>query len=54
MPRKAIEHARVLEYLARLEWRVRTMAPDAPPPDAFSSTSTTLRKHGPKAYYGQK
>ena len=30
---KAIENARVLEYLARLEWRVRTMAPDAPAPD---------------------
>ncbi|HJR61221.1 MAG TPA: L-ribulose-5-phosphate 4-epimerase AraD [Vicinamibacterales bacterium] len=50
----AIEHARVLEYLARLEWRVRTMAPDAPVPDRFLIDKHYLRKHGPKAYYGQK
>jgi L-ribulose-5-phosphate 4-epimerase len=51
---KAIENARVLEYLARLEWRVRSMAPDAPPPDRFLIDKHYLRKHGPKAYYGQK
>ena len=51
---KAIENARVLEYLARLEWRVRTMAPDAPLPDRFLIDKHYLRKHGPKAYYGQK
>ena len=51
---KAIENARVLEYLARLEWRVRTMAPDAPPPDQFLVDKHYLRKHGPGAYYGQK
>jgi L-ribulose-5-phosphate 4-epimerase len=51
---KAIENARVLEYLARLEWRVRTMAPDAEPPDSFLIDKHYLRKHGPKAYYGQK
>jgi L-ribulose-5-phosphate 4-epimerase len=51
---KAIENARVLEYLARLEWRVRTMAPDASPPDRFLVDKHYLRKHGPKAYYGQK
>jgi L-ribulose-5-phosphate 4-epimerase len=51
---KAIEHARVLEFLARLEWRVRTMAPDAPAPDAFLIDKHYLRKHGPKAYYGQQ
>ncbi len=50
----AIEHARVLEYLARLEWRVRTMAPDASPPDRFLVDKHYSRKHGPKAYYGQK
>jgi L-ribulose-5-phosphate 4-epimerase len=50
----AIEHARVMEYLARLEWRVRTMAPDAPPPERFLIDKHYLRKHGPKAYYGQK
>jgi len=51
---KAIEHARVLEYVARLEWRVRMMAPDAPAPERFLIDKHSLRKHGPKAYYGQK
>lgn len=49
----AIEHARVLEYLARLEWRVRTIAPDASPPERFLIDRHYLRKHGPAAYYGQ-
>jgi L-ribulose-5-phosphate 4-epimerase len=51
---KAIENARVLEYLARVEWRVRTMAPAAGVPDSFLIEKHYLRKHGPKAYYGQK
>jgi L-ribulose-5-phosphate 4-epimerase len=51
---KAIENARVLEYLARLEWRVRTMAPEAVPPDRFLIEKHFTRKHGPRAYYGQK
>lgn len=51
---KAIEHARVLEYLARLEWRVRTMAPGATPPEQFLIDKHYLRKHGPAAYYGQQ
>jgi len=51
---KAIENARVLEYLARLEWRVRTMTPDAQPPERFLVDKHYLRKHGPKAYYGQQ
>ena len=50
----AIERAEVLEYLARLEWRVRTLAPDAPQPESFLVDKHFLRKHGPKAYYGQK
>jgi L-ribulose-5-phosphate 4-epimerase len=51
---RAIENARVLEYLARLEWRLRTLSPDAPEPDAFLVDKHYLRKHGAKAYYGQK
>ena len=51
---KAVENARVLEYLARLEWRVRTIAPGAEPPESFLVDKHYLRKHGPKAYYGQK
>jgi L-ribulose-5-phosphate 4-epimerase len=50
---KAVENARVLEYLARLEWRVRTIAPNAEPPDDFLVDKHYRRKHGPKAYYGQ-
>lgn len=50
---KAVENARVLEYLARLEWRVRTIAPDAEPPDDFLVDKHYRRKHGAKAYYGQ-
>ena len=53
-PSAAIENARVLEYLARLEWRARTMVPDAPRPDPFLIDKHYLRKHGPGAYYGQK
>ena len=53
-PATAIENARVLEYLARLEWRVRTIAPDAAPPERCLIDQHYLRKHGPKAYYGQK
>lgn len=51
--RKAVENARVLEYLARLEWRVRTIAPGAEPPDDFLIDKHYRRKHGPRAYYGQ-
>ena len=52
-PFKAIEHAEVLEYVARLEWRVRTMSPDAERPASCLVDRHYLRKHGPKAYYGQ-
>ena len=50
----AIEHARVLEFLARIEWRVRALAPDAAPPDSYLVDKHYRRKHGPKSYYGQK
>ena len=51
---KAIEHAEVLEYVARVEWRVRALDPDAPRPDVFLVDKHHLRKHGPSAYYGQR
>lgn len=38
----------------RLEWRVRTLAPDAPLPDEFLIDRHFTRKHGPTAYYGQR
>ncbi len=49
----AIENAQVLEFLARMDWRARTMAPDAPRPDQFLIDKHFLRKHGKAAYYGQ-
>jgi L-ribulose-5-phosphate 4-epimerase len=53
-PFTAIEHAEVLEYLARVEWRGRALSPDAPRPDDFLVQKHHARKHGPSAYYGQK
>jgi L-ribulose-5-phosphate 4-epimerase len=50
----AVENARVLEYLARLDWRVQAIAPDASPPDRFLIDKHYRRKHGAGAYYGQK
>jgi L-ribulose-5-phosphate 4-epimerase len=50
----AVEHARVLEYIARLEWRILSAAPDAARPDRFLIDKHYQRKHGPKAYYGQQ
>jgi L-ribulose-5-phosphate 4-epimerase len=52
-PFDAIEHAEILEFLARIEWRVRTMTPGAPRPDACLVDKHHRRKHGPSAYYGQ-
>ncbi|MDQ3171692.1 MAG: L-ribulose-5-phosphate 4-epimerase AraD [Acidobacteriota bacterium] len=53
-PFKAVEHAEIMEFLARLEWRVRTLAPDAARPDACLVDRHFTRKHGPGSYYGQK
>jgi L-ribulose-5-phosphate 4-epimerase len=53
-PFEAIERAQALEYVARLEWRVRALNPDAPRPDACLVDKHHSRKHGPAAYYGQK
>jgi L-ribulose-5-phosphate 4-epimerase len=53
-PFKAIEHAEALEYIARIDWRARALAPDAPRPDACLVAKHHRRKHGPSAYYGQR
>lgn len=50
----AIDHAEALEFVARLEWRVRALAPDAPRPEACLIDRHHTRKHGPSAYYGQR
>jgi L-ribulose-5-phosphate 4-epimerase len=53
-PLMAVEHARVLELLARLDIMGRLVAPDAPRPSADLVDKHYLRKHGGNAYYGQK
>jgi len=53
-PFEAIERAEALEFVARLEWRVRALNADAPRPDACLVDKHHSRKHGPAAYYGQK
>jgi L-ribulose-5-phosphate 4-epimerase len=52
-PHAAVEHALVLEYLARIAIGMRLLGPDAPPPDVHLIDKHYLRKHGPGAYYGQ-
>ena len=53
-PAEAVEHADVLEYIARLAYRsVLLGAPDAGIP-AYLSEHHYLRKHGPRASYGQR
>lgn len=49
----AIEHARVLEFLARLECRILSMGGSAARPDGFLIDKHYWRKHGPSKYYGQ-
>jgi L-ribulose-5-phosphate 4-epimerase len=51
---EAVEHARVLEYVARMEARIRLLAPAVPPPDVFLVDRHYRRKHGKGSYYGQR
>ena len=51
---EAVEHAHVLEYLARTECIRRLIAPDAAPPAQYLVDKHFRRKHGRDAYYGQK
>lgn len=50
---QAIEHAELLEFIARIEWRARSLNPDAPRPCGYLIDKHHSRKHGPTAYYGQ-
>jgi L-ribulose-5-phosphate 4-epimerase len=53
-PAEAVEHADVLEYIARLAFRsVLLGAPEAGIPP-YVKEHHYLRKHGPKATYGQR
>jgi L-ribulose-5-phosphate 4-epimerase len=49
----AIENARVLEFLARLECRILSMGGEVARPDEFLINKHYRRKHGPSKYYGQ-
>jgi L-ribulose-5-phosphate 4-epimerase len=51
---EAVDRADVLEFLARMEFRRRGIAPDAPEPADFLINKHFSRKHGKGAYYGQK
>ena len=53
-PFKAVEHAEVRVASARMEWRVRLLNPGAARPAPFLVDKHHQRKHGPRAYYGQK
>jgi len=50
---EAVERARVLEWLARMDIIGRSVAPNAPRPAPYLVDRHYTRKHGPSAYYGQ-
>ena len=49
----AIEHAKVLEFVARMECRILAMGPVDRPAE-YLINKHYRRKHGPSAYYGQR
>lgn len=51
---QAVKASRVLEFLARMEITVRSVAPDAARPADYLIDRHYLRKHGTDAYYGQR
>ena len=53
-PAEAVEHADVLEYIARLAFRTVTLNAAAGPIPVHVSEHHYQRKHGPKATYGQR
>ncbi len=53
-PADAVEHADVLEYIARLAFRTVALNSSALPIPAHVSEHHYQRKHGPKATYGQR
>jgi L-ribulose-5-phosphate 4-epimerase len=52
-PAEAVEHADVLEYIARLAWRSMLLQASESGIPAYVSEHHYQRKHGPKATYGQ-
>ena len=53
-PADAVEHADVLEYIARLAFRSTLLGASAVGIPAYVTEHHSQRKHGPKATYGQK
>jgi L-ribulose-5-phosphate 4-epimerase len=53
-PEDAVEHADVLEYIARLAFRSILLEASEAGIPAYVSEHHYLRKHGPKATYGQR
>ena len=52
-PEKAVENAIVLEFAAQMALAGLAIAPEMTPIPAYLLDKHFLRKHGPKAYYGQ-
>jgi L-ribulose-5-phosphate 4-epimerase len=50
----AVHNAVVLEFIARLAGETLRLNPKTPPMQSVLLDKHFLRKHGPKAYYGQK
>ena len=51
---EAVHNAVVLEEVAKMAVYTTQIAPDAQPAPQYVLDKHFLRKHGPKAYYGQK
>jgi L-ribulose-5-phosphate 4-epimerase len=51
---KAVENAIVLEFCAQMALNSLSLSPNIPPIPQALLDKHFLRKHGPKAYYGQK
>lgn len=53
-PAEAVEHADLLEFIARLAWRTSLLGLAADPLPEYIAVHHHRRKHGPNATYGQK
>jgi L-ribulose-5-phosphate 4-epimerase len=53
-PRKAVYHAVIVEFLAKMEVHASQLNPQAPRPSEHLIDKHYFRKHGKDAYYGQK
>ena len=53
-PAAAVEHAVIVEEVAKMAWGTLVLNPDARPVPQYLLDKHYQRKHGPAAYYGQK